>query len=61
MSTYLEFEQPLAEIEEQIENQLAIGEKSQIDVSAAVKELQTKLEKEKINNLLYLSSYRLIK
>ena len=47
MPTYLDFEQPIAELEEQIENQLSIGEKSQVDVSKTVKDLKKKLRSEK--------------
>jgi len=47
MATYLDFEQPIAELEEQIENQVEIGKKSDIDVSKTVKDLRKKLKSEK--------------
>ena len=43
MANYLDFEQPIAELEDQIENQKTIGEKSEIDVTKAIKDLEKKL------------------
>lgn len=47
MATYLDFEQPLAEIEEQIAKQKEIGEKSDVDVSKTIKDLEKKLKSER--------------
>jgi len=49
MATYLDFEKPIAELEEQIKNQKEIGEKSEIDVSKTLKDLEKKLKTEKAN------------
>ncbi len=47
MPNYLDFEQGIAELEEQIENQKSIGEKSDIDVSKTIKDLEKKIKSEK--------------
>jgi acetyl-CoA carboxylase carboxyl transferase subunit alpha len=46
--TYLDFEKPLADLEEQINNLKKIGEKNKVDVSKSIEDLQQKvLEKRK--------------
>jgi acetyl-CoA carboxylase carboxyl transferase subunit alpha len=46
--TYLDFEKPLAEIEEQISNLKKIGDKNKVDVSKSIEDLEQKmLEKRK--------------
>ena len=45
--TYLDFEKPIAEIIEQIESAKAIAEKSKVDITVTVKELEEKLESTK--------------
>ncbi len=46
--TYLDFEKPLAEIEEQINNLKKIGDKNKVDVSKSIEDLEQKmLEKRK--------------
>ncbi len=47
MPNYLDFEQGIAELEEQIENQKEIGEKSDIDVSKTIKDLEKKIKSER--------------
>lgn len=47
MSVYLDFEKPIEELILQIEEAKALGEKSEVDVSKTVKELESKLEKTK--------------
>lgn len=54
MSTYLDFEEPIKAIEEQIENTKEIGASSEIDMSDKIKELEEKLTlktKEVFSNL----------
>src|ERR1041384_914934 len=41
--TYLDFEKPIAELLEQIEKAKQIAEKSKIDISATVRELEAKV------------------
>ena len=43
MTTYLDFEEPLKALEEQIEQTKKIGETSEVDMSDKVAELQRKL------------------
>lgn len=45
MPTYLDFEEPIAELEEQLEKAKDIADKSEVDVSQTTKELETKLKK----------------
>lgn len=40
---FLDFEKPIADLLEQIEKQKTIGEKSKVDVSVAVRQLELKL------------------
>ncbi len=42
MATYLEFEKPIEELDNQIEEAKKIGEKTNVDVSSTVKELEKK-------------------
>jgi acetyl-CoA carboxylase carboxyl transferase subunit alpha len=52
--TYLDFEKPIAELLEQIEKAKQIAEKSKIDISATIRELEAKVEttrKEVYSNL----------
>ncbi len=42
--TYLDFEKPIAELLEQIEKAKQIAEKSKIDISATIRELEAKVE-----------------
>lgn len=49
MPTYLDFEQPIAELEEQLQKQREIAEKSQIDASGTISELEKKIQEEKKN------------
>jgi acetyl-CoA carboxylase carboxyl transferase subunit alpha len=44
MSTYLDFEQPLKELEDQILQTKEIGETTEVDMSDKIKELEVKLE-----------------
>ncbi len=44
MATTFDFEKPIAELEEQLEKAKQIAEKSKIDMSATVKELEDKIE-----------------
>lgn len=46
MNTYLDFEQPIKELEEQIANTKEIGENTGVDMSDKIKELEKKLIKE---------------
>lgn len=46
MNTYLDFEEPIRELEEQISNTSEIGESTGVDMSDKVKELKKKLIKE---------------
>ena len=53
-TTYLDFEQPIVELEEKLSNIQEISEKNGVDVSAAVKDLEKKineLKKETYSNL----------
>lgn len=43
MATYLDFEEPLKELEEQIAQTIEIGENTEVDMSDKVKELEKKL------------------
>ena len=45
MSTYLDFEKPIEELVNQIDEAKKIGEKTNVDISKTVKELEKKLEK----------------
>lgn len=45
MSTYLDFEEPLKELEDQIAQTKEIGENTDVDMSDKIKELETKLQK----------------
>jgi len=47
MAQYLEFEKPIEELLEQIEETRKIGEKSDVDMSQSIEELEKKLEKTK--------------
>ena len=54
MSTYLDFEKPIEELVNQIEEAKKIGEKTNVDISKTIKELEKKLEQTKAeiyNNL----------
>jgi acetyl-CoA carboxylase carboxyl transferase subunit alpha len=54
MITYLDFEKPIADLIEQLENAKGIAEKSEVDVSLTIKELEAKIEstrKEIFDNL----------
>lgn len=54
MATYLDFEQPIQELEEQIEKTKEIGASTEVDMSDKIKELETKLKdttKEIFSNL----------
>lgn len=44
MRTYLDFEEPLKELEEQIAKTIEIGESTEVDMTDKVKELQSKYE-----------------
>lgn len=44
MSTYLDFEEPIKELKEQIENATEIAKKSEVDVDSTIQELETKLK-----------------
>lgn len=44
MRTYLDFEEPIKELDEQLAKTLEIEEKSQVDVSATVKKLEKKIK-----------------
>jgi len=46
---FLDFEKPIADLIEQIEKQKAIGEKSKVDVSVAVRQLELKLAETRKN------------
>lgn len=46
---FLDFEKPIADLLEQIEKQKAIGEKSKVDVSVAVRQLELKLDETRKN------------
>ena len=46
---FLDFEKPIADLIEQIEKQKAIGEKSKVDVSVAVRKLELKLAETRKN------------
>ena len=45
MATYLDFEEPLKELEDQIIQTKEIGENTEVDMSDKIKELETKLKK----------------
>ncbi|HYG51025.1 MAG TPA: acetyl-CoA carboxylase carboxyl transferase subunit alpha, partial [Flavobacteriales bacterium] len=47
MSTYLDFEKPIEELVNQIEEAKKIGEKTNVDISKTIKELEKKLEQTK--------------
>lgn len=47
MATYLDFEKPIAELTEQLEQTQQIADKSKVDVSEIVKELETKISDSK--------------
>ena len=54
MATYLDFEQPIQELEDQIEKTKEIGASTEVDMSDKIKELETKLKdttKEIFSNL----------
>ena len=54
MPTYLDFEEPIKELKEQIDNAVEISKKSDVDVQGTIDELQQKLEektKEIFSNL----------
>jgi len=54
MAVYLDFEEPIKELEEELEKANGIAEKSKVDVSKTIRELKTKIEKtrsEIYNNL----------
>ena len=58
MATYLDFEEPLKELEEQIAQTKEIGENTEVDMSDKVKELEKKLaakQKEIFKNIFILS------
>ena len=42
---YLDFEQPIAELHEQLEKAKQIGEKGEVDVTGTIKELEAKIRK----------------
>ena len=44
MAIYLDFEQPIQELEEQIEKTKEIGANTEVDMSDKIKELETKLK-----------------
>jgi len=44
MSTYLDFEQPLKELEDQILQTKEIGETTEVDMSDKIRKLEIKLE-----------------
>ena len=44
MATYLDFEEPIRELEEQIEQTKQIGESADIDMTDKIKELESVLE-----------------
>jgi acetyl-CoA carboxylase carboxyl transferase subunit alpha len=48
MSTYLDFEKPIEELVIQIDEAKKIGEKTNVDISKTVKELEKKLEQTKL-------------
>lgn len=58
MSHYLEFEEPIKEIIEQLEEAKALEEKSQVDVSKTTKALEKKLKETRIKIYEKLSSWQ---
>ena len=58
MSHYLEFEEPIKEIIEQLEEAKALEEKSQVDVSKTTKALEKKLKETRIKIYENLSSWQ---
>ena len=44
MAVYLEFEEPIKELEQELEKARSIAEKSKVDVSGTVKALETKIK-----------------
>ena len=55
---YLEFEQPIKELEEQLTKCQVIGEESDVDVTATCKKIQRKLEKTKKDIYKNLSAWQ---
>jgi acetyl-CoA carboxylase carboxyl transferase subunit alpha len=45
--TYLDFEKPLAELEEQINNLRKIGEKNKVDVTKSIQDLEQKMDEKR--------------
>lgn len=45
MAVYLDFEEPIKELEEELEKAKGIAEKSKVDVTKTIKELETKIKK----------------
>ena len=44
MPTYLDFEEPIQELEEQLEKAKEIGEQSQVDITKTERELKKKIK-----------------
>jgi len=55
---FLDFEKPISELIEQIEKQKQIGEKSKVDVSVSVRQLELKLEETRKNLYSKLSPWQ---
>jgi acetyl-CoA carboxylase carboxyl transferase subunit alpha len=56
--TFLDFEQPIAEIYERLEQLRDIGSSENIDMSNAIRELESKLEQTKINTYQNLTAWQ---
>ena len=55
---FLDFEKPIADLLEQIEKQKTIGEKSKVDVSVAVRQLELKLAETRKNLYSHLTPWQ---
>src|SRR5690606_19327482 len=58
METTFDFEKPIADLQTQIEKVHQVAEKTKVDMSATIRELQTKLEETKISVYQNLSGWQ---
>jgi len=58
MAVYLEFEEPIKILEEELEKAKGIAEKSKVDVSQTIKELENKIKKTRIDIYSNLNAWQ---
>ncbi len=58
MKTFFDFEKPIADLQQQVEKVKQVAEKTKVDMSATVKELETKIEDAKVATYSNLTGWQ---